>query len=68
MSRRKAASAFLRPFFRWFDRVFFWIRDRYLGFVGHALSRKLRYLLVYLLIVGAMAYPLHADAQFLSAR
>ena len=38
------AVFFLRPFFRWFDRVFFWIRDRYVGLVGHSLARKLRYL------------------------
>ncbi len=34
------AIFFLRPFFRWFDRVFFWIRDRYVGLVGHSLARK----------------------------
>jgi hydrophobe/amphiphile efflux-1 (HAE1) family protein len=45
---------FLRPFFRWFDRVFFWIRDRYLQLVGRFLSKKLRYLAVFLLIVVAM--------------
>jgi hydrophobe/amphiphile efflux-1 (HAE1) family protein len=48
--------AFLRPFFRQFDRLFFWTRDRYLGFVSHALARKFRYIFVYLVIVGAMAF------------
>ncbi len=48
------AVFFLRPFFRWFDRTFFRIRDLYVGLVGHSLSRKVRYLLLYLLIVGAM--------------
>lgn len=53
-----AENAFflLRPFFRWFDRVFFWIRDRYLGLVGHSLARKLRYLLLYVLLVGAVGF------------
>ena len=40
---------FLRPFFRWFDRVFFGIRDRYVGVVGHSFARKVRYLAVYVL-------------------
>jgi hydrophobe/amphiphile efflux-1 (HAE1) family protein len=46
----------LRPFFRGFDRLFFWSRDRYLGVVGHSLGHKLRYVLVFILIVGAMGY------------
>jgi HAE1 family hydrophobic/amphiphilic exporter-1 len=46
----------LRPFFRWFDRVFFSSRNLYVRWVGHALSRKLRYLIVFALIVGAMGY------------
>ncbi len=45
---------FLRPFFRWFDHVFFWARDRYLGLVGHSLAHKTRYVLAFVLIVGAM--------------
>ena len=48
--------ALLRPFFRWFDGIFFRARDLYLKIVGHALSRKLRYLLVFLLIVAALGY------------
>ena len=47
---------FLRPFFRRFDRVFFWVRDRYLEVVGHSLSRKLRYLVVYVLLVGVIGF------------
>jgi hydrophobe/amphiphile efflux-1 (HAE1) family protein len=46
----------LRPFFRAFDRVFFWCRDRYLGLVGHSLSHKIRFVLAFVLIVGAMGY------------
>jgi HAE1 family hydrophobic/amphiphilic exporter-1 len=47
------AIFFLRPFFSWFDRTFFRSRDLYLRVVGHALSKKLRYLLAFLLIVVA---------------
>jgi HAE1 family hydrophobic/amphiphilic exporter-1 len=45
-----------RPFFRWFDRVFFQARDRYLQLVGHSLSKKIRYMVVFLLIVAAMGF------------
>ncbi len=50
------AVFFLRPFFRWFDRVFNRCRELYLKVVGHALSRKLRYMLAFLVIVAAMAF------------
>ena len=50
------AIFFLRPFFRWFDRSFFRGRDLYLRLVGHGLSKKLRYLFVFLLIVVAMGF------------
>ena len=53
------AVFFLRPFFVWFDRVFFWLRDRYVRVVGHALSRKLRYLVLFLLIVAALGFLFH---------
>ena len=45
---------FLRWFFRWFDRVFFWIRDRYVGLVGQSLSKKFRYLLLYVVLVAGV--------------
>ena len=45
---------FLRPFFVWFDRAFFRFRDLCVKLVGHALSRILRYGIVFLLIVAAM--------------
>jgi hydrophobe/amphiphile efflux-1 (HAE1) family protein len=48
------AVFFLRPFFKWFDRTFFRLRDLYVRLVAHSLSRKLRYLIVFLLIVAAM--------------
>jgi HAE1 family hydrophobic/amphiphilic exporter-1 len=48
------ALPFLRPFFRWFDRVFFRIRDRYVKTVERSFSRKLRYGIIYVLIVAAV--------------
>ncbi|MBN1515504.1 efflux RND transporter permease subunit [Candidatus Sumerlaeota bacterium] len=47
---------FLRPFFRWFDHFFFYSRDKYVAVVGHSLAHKLRYLILFLLIVGALGY------------
>ncbi len=48
--------SFLRPFFHWFNRVFFGLRDRYVGVVGHTLSRKKRYLAVYALLIGVVGF------------
>jgi len=45
---------FLRPFFAWFDRGFFRLRDRYVTIVGRSFSRKLRYAVVYVVIVVAV--------------
>jgi HAE1 family hydrophobic/amphiphilic exporter-1 len=45
---------FLRPFFHWFDRIFFRARDQYLKLVGYALARKVRFLLGFLVIVAAL--------------
>jgi hydrophobe/amphiphile efflux-1 (HAE1) family protein len=50
------AVFFLRPFFLWFDRAFFWIRSQYVRLVGRVLARKLRYLFIYLVVVGALAF------------
>ncbi len=50
------AIFFLRPFFRWFDRFFLSARELYVKLVGRVLSRKLRYMFVFLLIAGAMVY------------
>jgi len=47
---------FLRPFFRRFDQIFFRIRTLYVGLVGRSFSRWGRYLLVYLVIVAAVAF------------
>ena len=45
-----------RPFFRWFDRWFFRIRDWYQNTVGFMLGKKLRFLLIYLVLVSAMVF------------
>jgi hydrophobe/amphiphile efflux-1 (HAE1) family protein len=50
------AVFFLRPFFRGFDRFFFRARDLYVKAVGRVLAKKLRYLLLFVLIVGTMGY------------
>jgi len=44
---------FLRPFFRWFDHLFFRARDLYLQLVGQSLSKKIRYVIIFVLIVAA---------------
>ncbi len=53
---KKSGFFFLRSFFRGFDRVFNWIRDKYGIMVGGILNRKLRYLVIYLLIVGVLGF------------
>ena len=50
------AIRFLRPFFHWFDRIFFTARDLYVRLVGRVLGKKLRYLLLFTIIVVAMGY------------
>jgi len=47
---------FLRPFFRWFDRLFYGARDLYVTLVGRVLAKKLRYLFIFLLIVVATGF------------
>ncbi|RKZ46481.1 MAG: hydrophobe/amphiphile efflux-1 family RND transporter [Gammaproteobacteria bacterium] len=47
---------FLRPFFRWFDRLFYGARDLYIKLVGRVLAKKLRYLFIFLLIVVATGF------------
>ncbi|MEA4854959.1 efflux RND transporter permease subunit [Solidesulfovibrio sp.] len=47
---------FLRPFFAWFDKVFFAVRGYYVGLVGRSFSRATRYVLLYVLILGTVAY------------
>jgi HAE1 family hydrophobic/amphiphilic exporter-1 len=50
------AIFFLRPFFHWFDKIFYWIRDRYLGVVGFSLSMRWPFLAFYTLLVIAVGY------------
>ncbi len=52
----KAGFSFLGSFFRWFDRTFFWVRDRYQNMVGRVLKGTIRYMVAYVLIVAALAY------------
>jgi len=52
----EAGVWFLRPFFRWFDHLFFRARDRYLRLVGWSLARTFRCLILFLLIVGTLAF------------
>ncbi|HQA91701.1 MAG TPA: efflux RND transporter permease subunit [Sedimentisphaerales bacterium] len=46
----------LRPFFLWFDRGFNRFRDGYVRLLGHALARKVRYVVVYLVIVAGLGW------------
>ena len=48
------AVFFLRPFFRWFNHVFFRLRRLYVRLVGHTFSKKIRYLIVFIAIVAVM--------------
>ncbi|OPZ60651.1 MAG: Multidrug efflux pump subunit AcrB [Deltaproteobacteria bacterium ADurb.Bin510] len=50
------AVFFLRPFFLWFDRHFFRLRDWYVGLIGHTINKKLRYLVIFVVIVAGMAF------------
>jgi HAE1 family hydrophobic/amphiphilic exporter-1 len=48
------ANRFFRPFLLRFDRGFFWVRDRYLGLVGHSLRHKISYGLMYIILLGGI--------------
>jgi hydrophobe/amphiphile efflux-1 (HAE1) family protein len=50
----ESAIFFLRPFLLWFDRFFSRSRDLFLKLVGLTLSRKKRYLIVFVVIVAVM--------------
>ncbi|NLW87035.1 MAG: efflux RND transporter permease subunit [Planctomycetes bacterium] len=47
---------FLRPFFLWFDRGFNRFRDLFVGAVGYGLARKLRFVVVYLVLVAGLGW------------
>ena len=50
------AVFFLRPFFRWFDRMVNRSRDLYVRLVAHVLGRKFRYVFIYFILVGVMGF------------
>ncbi len=52
----EGAVWFLRPFFLWFDRSFFRLRDAYVGLVGRVLGRRMRYLAVFVAIVAGLGF------------
>jgi len=52
----EGAIWFLRPFLLWFDRAFYWFRDGFVKLVGHAFARKLRYVVVYIVIVAGLGF------------
>ena len=43
-----------RPFFRWFDRSFRWLRNGYQTMVGHIIGNRLRYLFIYAIVAAAL--------------
>lgn len=47
---------FLRPFFMWFDRAFNRFRDGFVKLVGYSLTRSLRFLAVYVLLVAGLGW------------
>ncbi|MEA1926977.1 MAG: efflux RND transporter permease subunit [Candidatus Auribacterota bacterium] len=52
----EGALRFLRPFFLWFDRIFYRFRDGFVKLVGRALARKLRYVIIYIVIVAGLGF------------
>ncbi len=52
----ESAIWFLRPFFLWFDRLFFRVRAGAVNLVGHALVRRVRYVLAFVVIVAGLGF------------
>ncbi len=52
----ESGSRLLRPFFLWFDRTFYRSRDAYTRSVKGILDRRLRFVVVFLLIVTGMLF------------
>jgi len=50
------AIFFLRPLLLWFERVFYGLRRYYVNWVGHIFTKKLRYIIAYLIIVGGLGF------------
>jgi HAE1 family hydrophobic/amphiphilic exporter-1 len=57
---------FLRPFFLTFDRGFNRFRNGFVALVGYGLARKVRFVVVYILIVAGLGYIfLHVPSGYL---
>ncbi len=52
----ETAPRLVRPFLLWFDRVFYWFRERYVEMVRHSILRKLRYVVIYVVLLVAIGY------------
>jgi HAE1 family hydrophobic/amphiphilic exporter-1 len=52
----EGAVWFLRPFFLWFDRAFYRFRNGFVGLLGYALARKLRFVAAYVAIVAGLGF------------
>lgn len=52
----ETAPRVVRPFLLWFDRVFYWIRDKYVHVVRHSIYRKVRYVAVYAVLLVTIGY------------
>ncbi|HOL05912.1 MAG TPA: efflux RND transporter permease subunit [Syntrophorhabdaceae bacterium] len=50
----EAAFRILRPFFAWFNRRFFKVRDIYVALVGKSFSKVTKYIIAYIIIVVAV--------------
>ena len=55
----EGAVWFLRPFFQWFDKLFFRSRDNYVHLVGHSLAKKFRYVAAFAVIVVGLGFLFH---------
>jgi hydrophobe/amphiphile efflux-1 (HAE1) family protein len=52
--RAEMSVSFLRPFFYRFDSAFFRVRDMYVKLVKRSFSRKVRYIIIYFVIVASV--------------
>ena len=53
------AIFFMRPFFRWFNNGFYGMRRLYVSLVRQTFSKRLRFLVVFLMILAGMGYLFH---------
>jgi hydrophobe/amphiphile efflux-1 (HAE1) family protein len=52
----EAGFYLFRPFFQWFDRMFRRARNKYVAMAGHIITKKFRYLLIYVLLVAGLGF------------